>query len=58
MQFVIYSDNSGQFHWRLDNTDGNALAFSGAAFTSAAAARRAAADVHDHAGAAGGTDRQ
>ena len=58
MQFVIYSDNSDQFHWRLDDTHGKALATSGAAFTSAAAARRAAADVHDHAGTAGGTDRQ
>ena len=58
MQFVIYSDNGGQFHWRLDDTDGKALATSGAAFSSAAAARRAAIDVHDHAGTAGGTDRQ
>ena len=58
MQFVIYSDNGGQFHWRLDDTSGRALATSGAAFTSAAAARLAAAHVHDHAGTAAGTDPQ
>ena len=44
MNFVIYSDNGGQFHWSLDNKDGKPVAVSHAAFTSADAARRAAAD--------------
>jgi uncharacterized protein YegP (UPF0339 family) len=56
MNFVIYSDNGGRFHWRLDSDDGKPVAVSGAAFTSADAARRAASDVHDRAGAATGTD--
>lgn len=56
MNFVIYSDNGGDYHWRLDSDDGKPVAVSGAAFTSADAARRAASDVHDRAGAATGTD--
>ena len=56
MNFVIYSDNSGQFHWSLDNEDGKHVAVSHAAFTSADAARRAAAEVHDHAGSATGAE--
>ena len=58
MEFVIYSDNGGHFHWRLDATDGKAVALSGTAFTSAAAARRAAVAVHDHAGTATGAGRR
>ena len=56
MQFVIYRDNSAQFHWRLMGDDGSKLAVSAATFTSADDARRAAADVHEHAGAATGTE--
>jgi uncharacterized protein YegP (UPF0339 family) len=54
MNFVIYSDNGGRFHWRLDNEDGKPVAVSHAGFTSAEAARRAAAEVHDQAGSATG----
>jgi len=54
MKFVIYSDNGGGFHWRLDDAKGKALAVSGATFASASAARRAASNVHDHAGKATG----
>jgi uncharacterized protein YegP (UPF0339 family) len=56
MNFVIYSDNGGQFHWRLDNEDGKPVAVSYAAFTSADAARQAAGEVHDHASAATGAE--
>jgi uncharacterized protein YegP (UPF0339 family) len=57
MKFVIYSDNGGQFHWRLDGDDGKCVAVSGTTYTSADAARQAAGDVHDHAGSATGADR-
>jgi len=57
MKFVIYSDNGGQFHWRLDDAKDRPKAFSGAAFASAADARRAAAEIHKHAGAASGIER-
>ena len=56
MNFEIYSDNTGQFHWRLDSDDGKRLAVSGAAFATAEAARLAAQDVHANAGAATGAD--
>ena len=56
MNFVIYSDNGGRYHWRLDSDDGKPVAVSGAGFTSADAAREAAIDVHDHAGSATGAD--
>jgi uncharacterized protein YegP (UPF0339 family) len=54
MNFVIYSDNNGRFHWRLDDDDGKPVAVSHAAFTSADSARRAAVEVHDHVGSASG----
>jgi len=57
MNFVVYSDNGGRFHWRLDNEDGEPVAVSHAPFTSADAARRAATEVHDHAGSATGPER-
>lgn len=57
MNFVVYSDNGGRFHWRLDNEDGKPVAVSHAVFTSADAARQAAAEVHDHAGSATGPER-
>ena len=56
MNFVVYSDNGGLFHWRLDNEDGEPVAVSHAAFPSADAARRAAGEVHDHAGSATGAE--
>ena len=56
MNFEIYRDNGGLFHWRLDGDDGKRLAVSSAAFTTAEAARVAAQDVHANAGAATGPD--
>ena len=52
MKFVIYSDNGGRYHWRLDGDDGKPVAVSGGIFASEDAARAAATDVHDNAGAA------
>jgi uncharacterized protein YegP (UPF0339 family) len=52
MQFVIYRDNGGMFHWRLVGENGTALAVSAGIFHSADDAQRAAADVHDHAATA------
>ena len=52
MRFVIDQDNDGQFHWRLTGDDGADLAVSATSFASAAAAGRAAADVHLNAGSA------
>jgi uncharacterized protein YegP (UPF0339 family) len=57
MKFVIYRDNGSRFQWRLMDDDGNKLAVSADTFSSAEDARRAAADVHDHAGAASGPER-
>ena len=57
MNFVMYADNGGQFHWRLETDDGKPVAASHAAFTSGDAARQAARDVLEHAGAATGADR-
>ena len=57
MKFVIYRDNSSRFHWRLMGDDGTKLAVSADTFGSAEDARRAAADVHDHAGSASGAER-
>ena len=54
MQFVIYEDNGGRFHWRLVGDDGDKLAISADDFNTAEEARHAAADVHEHAGAAAG----
>ena len=56
MNFVIYADNGGRFHWRLDD-EGKTLATSGPSYASAAAAREAAIVMHDQAGSAGGADR-
>ena len=56
MQFVIYRDNGAQFHWRLMGDDGSRLAVSADTFSSAEDARRAAAEVHEHAGSATGTE--
>jgi uncharacterized protein YegP (UPF0339 family) len=52
MRFVIDQNNDGHFHWRLTGDDGAELAVSAASFASAAAAGRAAADVHLNAGSA------
>jgi uncharacterized protein YegP (UPF0339 family) len=56
MQFVIYRDNGSQFHWRLVGDDGSRLAVSATTFVSAEDARRAAAEVREHAGSATGTE--
>jgi hypothetical protein len=55
VQFVIYQDNGGRFHWRLVGDDAAKLAISAYDFGTAEEARVAAADVHEHAGAAAGT---
>lgn len=52
MRFVIDHNNDGRFHWRLTDDDGTDLALSAGSFDSAAAAGRAAADVHLNAGSA------
>jgi uncharacterized protein YegP (UPF0339 family) len=52
MRFVIDQNNDGQFHWRLTGDGGADLAVSAVSFASAAAAGRAAADVHQNAGSA------
>jgi uncharacterized protein YegP (UPF0339 family) len=56
MQFVIYQDNGGLFHWRLDGDDGVKLAVSATAFDSPQDAGRAAADVHAGAASATGAE--
>jgi uncharacterized protein YegP (UPF0339 family) len=56
MQFVIYRDNGARFRWRLMGDDGSRLAASAVTFSSAEDARRAAAEVHEHAGSATGTE--
>ena len=56
MQCVIHRDNGAQFHWRLMGDDGSRLAVSAVTFSSAEDARRAAAEVHEHAGSATGTE--
>jgi uncharacterized protein YegP (UPF0339 family) len=55
MQFVIYQDNGGRFHWRLVGDDGERLAISAEDFGTAEEARVAAADVHEQAGSAAGS---
>jgi hypothetical protein len=52
MRFVIDQSNDRRFHWRLTGDDGADLAVSAVSFASAAAAGRAAADVHQYAGSA------
>jgi uncharacterized protein YegP (UPF0339 family) len=54
MEFVIYQDNGGRFHWRLVGDAGYKPAHSADDFGTAEEARHAAADVHEHAGAAAG----
>jgi uncharacterized protein YegP (UPF0339 family) len=56
MQFVIHRDDGAQFHWRLMADDGTRLAVSAVTFSSAEDARRAAVEVHEHAGTATGTE--
>jgi hypothetical protein len=53
MQFVIEQDNDNRY-WRLVGDDGAYLVVSAASFASAKEARRAATDVHLHAGSATG----
>ena len=52
MQFVIFRDNGGQFHWRMEGTDGSPLAVSLATFSSADDARRTANEVYAQAATA------
>src|SRR4051794_11301151 len=53
MEFEVYKDNGGQFHWRLMD-DGVRVALSAVTFTSSEDALRAAQDVHLHAASATG----
>jgi len=55
MEFEIYRESGERFHWRLMGDDGTRLAVSALTFRSAEAARRAADEVREHAGAATGT---
>jgi uncharacterized protein YegP (UPF0339 family) len=57
MQFEIYQDNGGQFHWRLVGEDGIEFAVSALTFDSRQEARWAASDVHLRAGMATGAER-
>jgi uncharacterized protein YegP (UPF0339 family) len=53
MQFVIYQDSGGLYHWRLDS-EGVSIAVSAMSFGSKEQARVAAVEVHMHAGGAPG----
>jgi uncharacterized protein YegP (UPF0339 family) len=53
MEFEIYKDNGGQFHWRLVD-DGVRVALSAGTFASSEDALRAAESVHLHAASATG----
>lgn len=55
MEFEIYRESGARFHWRLIGDDGTRLAVSAVTFSSAEAARRAAAEVREYAGSATGT---
>jgi uncharacterized protein YegP (UPF0339 family) len=55
MQFVIYQDNCGRFHWSLVGEDGVSVAVSANAFSARGDALRAASQVHLGAGSATGT---
>jgi uncharacterized protein YegP (UPF0339 family) len=48
MQFMVYKDNGGQFHWRMVGEDGTSLAVSVASFGSADDAQRAVAEIDRH----------
>ena len=52
MQFEVYKDNGGQFHWRLNEDDGAVLAVSAAEFGSQEAAEASVATIREHAGIA------
>jgi uncharacterized protein YegP (UPF0339 family) len=53
MQFVIYQDSGGLYHWRLVS-EGIPIAVSATTFGSKEQARLAAVAVHMHAGGATG----
>lgn len=52
MKFVIYSDSSGKYRWRLVSGNGQTVASSGEAFDSKSNAHRAAENVKSNAGSA------
>lgn len=52
MQFEVYMDNGGRFHWRLVGDDGTAVAVSAADFASEQTARESADDTRALIGAA------
>jgi uncharacterized protein YegP (UPF0339 family) len=56
MRFVIDQGNDGRYQWQLVGDDGLVLAVSAVSFDSLEDARRAAADVREHAGSAPGTE--
>jgi uncharacterized protein YegP (UPF0339 family) len=56
MQFQVYRDNGGGFHWRLVGDDGAMLAVSAVTFTRPEDAHRSAGDVRAQAGAAAASE--
>ena len=52
MKFVIYTDSSGKYRWRLVAGNGQTVASSGESFDSRANARRAAENVQSRAASA------
>ncbi len=52
MRFVIYTDSSGEYRWKLVAGDGQTVATSGEGFASPSNATRAAENVRDNAGQA------
>jgi uncharacterized protein YegP (UPF0339 family) len=50
MQFEVYRNNGGQFHWRLVEKDGLVLAVSAAGFASEQAARESVDAIRPHTG--------
>ena len=50
MQFEVYRNNGGRFHWRLKEEDGVVLAVSAAEFASEEAAEESVVAIREHAG--------
>ena len=50
MQFEVYRNNGGQYHWRLVEKDGHVLAISAAEFASEEAARESVDAIRPHTG--------
>jgi len=50
MQFEVYKNNGGRFHWRMVEEDGVVLAISAAEFASEEAAQESLGNIREHAG--------